>query len=604
MNTWTYFKRSFSLDTRSLGVYRLLLGLIVMCDVIYRLPDLTNFYTDVGLVPRTLFTTEMAMPWSFSLHLANGSLSFIVLMFVIHFILGLMLFLGYKTRWATVGCYIMAVSLHNRNWLVNNGGDDILRAMLLFSIFLPMNRTLSVDSAISGKDSEEKEFFSTWSFVFYLQAFLIYFVSYVLKDHPIWREELTAVFYSSRLDIFATPFGFWLRNFPNFQKGSTLFTIILEWGGPILLLGAFLFQKHWWKARCLTILCFVLLHLGIAATMWIGLFPYICITLWLIFIPGEVWDLWTERFRAKGLSKMTLYYDGECNFCLKMVRIVREFFLLKDVRIYKTQDFPEINNLMIQHNSWVVVTDNGRYFHWNAMIEVMRRSPILRFIAPIMNQRLILDFSNKVYRWIASHRQLMGKISQFLEYRTMKRVNSLYWINEALGAFFFVTLLMWNLTTIKRWNIKAPFFQNVTRVFHFYQEWNMFAPFPKRDNVWVEIPAELVDGSQIELLTGDRDIYSIKNEVFPGVVKNEHWRKFFLNLQGRDDYARFYGGYLCREWNVRNVRWVPGVRLRKFEIIVYSQLNFPNGDRGGISKVLSWHHYCFKQDKPISPSSL
>ena len=47
-----------------------------------------------------------------------------------------MMVLGYKTRWAVFGAYLMTVSVHNRNWLVNNGGDDILRSILFLSIFL------------------------------------------------------------------------------------------------------------------------------------------------------------------------------------------------------------------------------------------------------------------------------------------------------------------------------------------------------------------------------------------------------------------------------------------------------------------------------------
>ena len=138
MNFLAHVKRTIGLDYRSLALYRCLMGLIVISDVVYRLPDLVNFYTDVGLVPRSIFVSEMGMPWSLSFHLANGSLSFAVLMFAIHFLFGLMLVFGYKTRWAMIGAYLMTVSVHNRNWLVNNGGDDILRAILFISIFLPL----------------------------------------------------------------------------------------------------------------------------------------------------------------------------------------------------------------------------------------------------------------------------------------------------------------------------------------------------------------------------------------------------------------------------------------------------------------------------------
>ena len=66
MTFMKHFKDSFSLDYRSLAFYRFLMGLIVMAVVIYRLPDLTNFYTDVGLIPRGIFIGEMGMPWSLS----------------------------------------------------------------------------------------------------------------------------------------------------------------------------------------------------------------------------------------------------------------------------------------------------------------------------------------------------------------------------------------------------------------------------------------------------------------------------------------------------------------------------------------------------------
>lgn len=35
---------------------------------------------------------------------------------------------------------------------------------------------------------------------------------------------------------------------------------------------------------------FVLFHIGIAALMGIGLFPYVMIVLWLLFLPSGFWD--------------------------------------------------------------------------------------------------------------------------------------------------------------------------------------------------------------------------------------------------------------------------------------------------------------------------
>jgi predicted DCC family thiol-disulfide oxidoreductase YuxK len=599
MNFLNHIKRTFGFDYRSLALYRALMGLIVMADVVYRLEDLTNFYTDAGLVPRSIFVSEMTMPWSLSFHLANGSFAFACVMFGIHFLLGMMLLFGLKTRWAMIGAYIFTCSVHNRNWLVNNGGDDILRSLLLISIFLPLNKCFSLDSAMK-KDKEPlgDMAYSTWGFAYFLQVFVIYYVSYILKDHPIWRRDFTAIYYSSRLDIFASPIAVWLRQFSFFSPVTTFFTIWLEFLGPLLLVFSFVFGRFWWVARILVIALFWGLHIGIILTMLIGVFPYTCLVMWLLFLPTPFWDKVMSFFRAKGDGKLKIFFDGDCRFCEKGVLILREFFLLSEVQIQTTQSAPDIFKDMQRENSWVIVNgEEKKFFHFYGMLELMRHSPILRFFIPVFSFGPIFKICNGIYKWIACHRMVMGRYTQFLEFHTVKKpIAWATWIYQMTGAFIFMTIFMWNLTTIKKWNIKAPFYQDVGRWLHLYQEWNMFAPFPKMDNVWVEIPAVLGNGEEIELLTGDKDIFSVKDQKFVKTVPNEHWRKFYLNLSERTDYARYYGGYLCRKWNERNIKSVPDTSLRKFEILVYSQPTLLNNQKGGITRKLSWKHWCFDED--------
>ncbi len=601
MGLLRFIKKTFALDERSLGLYRILIGLIIMADVLYRLPDLRAFYTDGGIVPRSIFTGEMTMPWSFSLHLANGSFGFIVVMFLIHLLIGIMLVVGYKTRWAMILAYIFTVSIHNRNWLINNGGDDILRAILLLSIFLPLNRRFSVDSAMREKPENthtDGEHFSTWSLAFFLQVFVIYFVSYILKDHPIWRKDYTAMFFASRLEIFSTPIGVWMRGFPGLQKFFTILTIYAEWIGPLILVFAFVLGRFWWIARTFAVFIFWSFHLGIILTMWIGVFPYTCLAMWSLFLPGVLWDKLGQKWRRDSLDKCSIYFDADCGFCKKGVLIIREFFLLPEVIIAPAQSVSKVFSEMQREHSWVVVNEKGEhFFHFAAAVELMRHSPVLRYFVPIARFKPFFAIGNMVYKWVSHHRPLMGKVTQFLEYSSPKKSHPFFsWLFQLSGAFIFATILMWNLTTIKKLHVKSPFFQSVGRWLHLYQEWNMFAPFPKIDNVWIEVPAVLEDGSEIELITGSSDIYGMKDEAFYRNVPNEHWRKFYLNLSDRSDYARYFAGYLCRSWNDRKIRSRPDQTLRKLEVIAYSQPNLENGDRGGISRSMSWRHWCFDED--------
>lgn len=597
-----HLKNSLSFDYRSLALYRFFIGWIVVADVLSRVPDLENFYTDLGLVPRSLFVSEMTMPWSFSLHLANGTFEFIVLMFSLHLILGLMLVVGLKTRWAMLGAFIMAVSVHNRNWLVNNGGDDVLRAILFISIFLPLNRFFSIDSALAKKkettESNSHNHFSSWGLTFILQVFLIYFVSYILKDHDVWRKDFTAHYFSSRLDIFVTPFGVWLRQFDLLGNIITIFSIFLEWSGPLLLVFSFIFGRHWWKVRFTLVVIFILFHIGIFFTMNIGLFTFICEVMWISLIPGPFWDKMADHFRKKNYHKISIYYDGDCGFCQKGVRLIREFFLFSKVPILPAQDNSSIFEDMKKAHSWVVVNEKGkRFFYYDAFIELVNHSFILKPFQFIFSSKIMRSCGGRVYHWVSHHRPLMGKFSQWLNYVPEKNpITTLRWLSELSGAFMFITILSWNLSTIKKYDVHIPFLKSVTRWIHLYQEWNMFAPYPKKDNIWVEIPAVLSDGSEIELLTGSRDIYSIKEKSFYEFVPNEHWRKFYLNMSDKTTYARYYGGFLCRQWNMRNIRHVPTTTLKKFEIIVYSQMNLLNNEKGGINQKLTWKHWCFDED--------
>jgi predicted DCC family thiol-disulfide oxidoreductase YuxK len=593
-----FLKKTFSFDDRSMGLYRILVGLIVACDVIYRWRDIENLYSDVGLVPRSLFLNEMAMPWSFSLHMANGTYTFGVIMFSIHLLLAVMVIFGYKSRVAQLGLFVMAVSIHNRNWLVNNGGDDVLRVILFLSVFLPLNRRFSIDSALEKEQKETTDYFSMWVQAFFFQVFAIYFVSYILKDHAIWRKDFTAVAYSSRLDIFATSLAIWLRGQPFIMKVITAASIYLEWFGPILLYFSFAFGRFWWVIRLFLVVAFIGFHFGIFLTMNIGLFTFICMIMWTIFIPGPLWDTLGAHFKKKNYDKLTIYYDGECGFCQKAVRILKSFLLFKDVPLKVAQETVAIHEDMTKNLSWVIVNENNeRFFHYSAWIELLKHSPVGRPFVGFFSLKPVSYLGGRVYHWVSHNRPLMGKASQFLDYVAPKKeIKTIKWLVNLLGAFFLITLIMWNLSTIKKFNIKSEFFSAVTRWTHIYQEWNMFAPYPKTDNVWIEIPAVLSDDSEIELLTGNRDVYSIKDQEFVKSIPSEKWRKFYLNVTEKIEYSRYFGGYLCRLWNDRKKGLVKGVTLRKMEINVYSQVNLPTGDKGGIVKKLSWKHWCFDED--------
>ena len=70
-----------------------------------------------------------------------------------------------------------------------------------------------------------------------------------------------------------------------------------------------------------------------------------------------------------------------------------------------------------------------------------------------------------------------------------------------------VLVFVWNLHTIRA--LPARSYQAMTplfRVLRIDQLWNMFAPFPLKDDGWWVFPARLADGSEIDLLHPERGV--------------------------------------------------------------------------------------------------
>ena len=66
-------KRLFAIDLRSLACLRIGVGLLILIDLLLRSRDLVAFYTDQGLLPRSLLTTSPNALTHWSLHLVNGA---------------------------------------------------------------------------------------------------------------------------------------------------------------------------------------------------------------------------------------------------------------------------------------------------------------------------------------------------------------------------------------------------------------------------------------------------------------------------------------------------------------------------------------------------
>jgi hypothetical protein len=285
--------RVFSLDKRSLAVFRIGIAVCILFDLLWRAELIPLFYSDEGLVPRVALLSHWDLTWHPSLHLVSGLLLFQWFLFLCNAIAATSLLVGYRTRLATLVTWVLLISLQNRNPLVLTGADVLTRVLLFWALFLPIGARFSVDEALQARsqtkhetDPEENAEISVATIAFTLQVCLVYWCSGLLKHHPIWTEEGSAIYYTMHLQQFTTRLSPFLLEYPGLMKFLNFMTLGIERFGPFLLLVPFVKTYLRWAA----ILIFCGLHIGFHLFIQLGLFPTLCAVMWLAFLPSQLWD--------------------------------------------------------------------------------------------------------------------------------------------------------------------------------------------------------------------------------------------------------------------------------------------------------------------------
>ena len=121
--------RLFSIDLRSLAVFRMALGGLLLADLYTRAQDLSAHYTDWGVLPRDVLFPYFADPVPFSLHLVTGSSFGQAIIFLIAGVFALALLVGFRTPMVTVASWLLLLSVQARNPRVLHDSDVLLRLL-------------------------------------------------------------------------------------------------------------------------------------------------------------------------------------------------------------------------------------------------------------------------------------------------------------------------------------------------------------------------------------------------------------------------------------------------------------------------------------------
>lgn len=223
-----YFGAICAIDLRTLALFRICLGLLVLADLGIRAADLAAFHTDQGVLPRAdrlaIFGPDH---WLSLADIGGGSMTAATTVFIVDALAATALIAGFRARAAALVCWLFSAGLRIRMPLIVTGGDNLLTALLLWSVFLPIGARFSVDAARAARRRPQADVegptadavpgiqptvtVSLATFVVLFQVASLFVLSGCAKlGDPSWQRG-DGVYYALTAEFYTTPLAHALR---------------------------------------------------------------------------------------------------------------------------------------------------------------------------------------------------------------------------------------------------------------------------------------------------------------------------------------------------------------------------------------------------------
>jgi hypothetical protein len=326
-----------SADPRSLGLFRIAFGLVLLVDLARRYQQLDFWYTNAGLLPNHTLQWRPPAGHMFSLFFMASTRAEATVGFALCAIVFALFTVGYRTRTLQVLVLLCRVSVNSRLALLENGGDMVINLLASFSVALPLGRRFSVDalrSALRGapvigvdelngtprSQPECEQVLSLAMLGLILQFAAIYFFNAVSKSGAAWTDGV-AVHYALHQDKFVTWFGVWMReHLPTSAfKLLTWSTLCVEWTGFALIITPVFVRQ----ARLLAVLTLPFLHLAFALGLNLGTFSAAMISFFPLLLMRAHWDALSRWLQRRAIAQV-VELDASDQRLLAGARLLRE----------------------------------------------------------------------------------------------------------------------------------------------------------------------------------------------------------------------------------------------------------------------------------------
>jgi hypothetical protein len=264
-----------------IAVYRVAFGTLVILNLLFLLPDVNSFFGERGVLPLA-DSLKYLHNWHLNvLQWLPNTPFWLYAFFTVALAATVCLTAGFFTRVSAAVVWLCLVSLHHRNPIVRNAGDDFLRLAAFYLIFSAAGRAFSVDHWLRVRRGLEPPGepapAAPWAQrLIQIQLAVAYVATVYWKLQGKTWIDGTAVYYVTRVrefDRFPVPYLF-----------DHLWTLkLMTWGtlAVELALGTLVWFRD---LRYPVLLAGLLLHLGLEYSMNIQLFQWITLSAYILFI--------------------------------------------------------------------------------------------------------------------------------------------------------------------------------------------------------------------------------------------------------------------------------------------------------------------------------
>jgi hypothetical protein len=283
LRAWDRFWFS-PIDPVSASVCRIFVGALIIFFYIADAANWQRYYAPDGVTSVSVLDPTRAhqSPWNVLAWTEGvvpvGAFWWLGLVCAVCFTLGL------NTRLSTVILFVLQTSLIHANRAAANGEDLLLRMLLFYGIFAPLNETLAVDAWLQRKlrKKPRADVPLAWPIrLMQLNILLIYVlnVPYKLAVESAWWDG-TAIYWTMMNRTWCRHPGWLLWAQWPVSALATYGTLLIEGSFPILV---------WFRrTRLYSLAAIAALHLGIAVMLQhISVFSLSMVCSFWLFVPPE-----------------------------------------------------------------------------------------------------------------------------------------------------------------------------------------------------------------------------------------------------------------------------------------------------------------------------